>query len=83
MWRGNGLGKTRYFCLQPSDFSTVSGHHQKKEVAWLLLNQFKYGPTELEMAAVWGMTTHTLDLRDEAECLVMFLCTGVLDVIHM
>lgn len=77
------MWKTTYFCLQPSDFSTVSRHHQKKEVVWSLLNQFKYGPTELEAAAVWEMTTHALDLRDEAECLVMLLCTEVLDVIHM
>lgn len=64
---GNGLGKTRYFSLQPSDFSTVSGHCQKKEVVWSLLHKFTYGPTELETADVWGATTHALDLRDEAE----------------
>lgn len=40
-------------------------------------------PTELETVTVWGMATHTLDLRDESEHLVMLLCMGVLDVIHM
>jgi len=66
-------------CLQPSDILAVSGHGQKKEVLWSLLNQLKHGPAELETAAVLGMATH----RDEAECLVMWLCTGVLDVIPM
>lgn len=58
----------------------VSGCCQKM---WSLLNQFKQGPPGLETAAVWGMTSHSLDLRDEAECLVMLLCMGVLDVIHV